>query len=150
MYKSMLVICYQNFSQFSICLLSICLSVSRNLLSRTRMAPGPESIAIYVRISSDNLSLQARCPSRGIKQLIGFSRRTNTQTGLLCEFPFKNRKDSGPIEPREQSRSWHVVHFFACELLCITHSQLCHKYSTQARIRSPTRSTPCYYCVTYN
>ncbi|CAP99737.1 hypothetical protein PCH_Pc22g24490 [Penicillium rubens Wisconsin 54-1255] len=55
----------------------------------------------------------ARCPSRGIKQLIGFSRRTNTQTGLLCEFPFKNRKDSGPIEPREQSRSWHVVHFFA-------------------------------------
>lgn len=59
MYKSLLAICYQNFSWFSICLLlSICLYVSRSLLSRTQIASSPESIAIYVH----GVSRGINCP----------------------------------------------------------------------------------------
>lgn len=54
-----------------------------------------------------------RNPFAGIEDLIGFSWRTNSQNGLLCGFPFGNRKDF------RTNRASRVEVLTCCSLLCM-------------------------------
>lgn len=156
MYKSPLAICYQDFSRFSIFLLSIYLYVSRSLLSRTQIASSPESIAIYVHLRSiqgHKFSSQPQSISRVSNIWLASLNEQIALIDFCAGFQFGNRKDPRPMERQEQVKvlacysflcMWAMHHSFSAltPQLCLL------SYATIVRCKQEYHSSYRVLCAT--